>query len=683
MTREDLIRQDFDRTMRLIELGPSHSPIVAKANGWQTTVIDHASQADLVEKYRSAGVNTDRIEPVDFVWQDGPLTALIPQEMHGRFDGLIASHVGEHVPDLIAFFKDASALIKPDGLMALALPDKRVCFDFFQPLTMTGDVVDAHLQGQTRHRRRTFFNQAAYFTKRDGEGGWPHSGSKAPFHLVNSIFYAQRAYDSSSEDPVLPYADTHAWAFTPKSFELLMLELNLLGHIDWSVRTIQPTASVEFLVWLERKPLRMPEEEINSARLSLLTAVVYEGRDAIAQLDAAEPVRIPEKEPLGSTIGAIESWPQPRPSIAVIIPLFNGARYIEEALRSVFLQSVPANEIIVVDDGSTDDGAGVAIVEGLAKIHPIKLLHKPNGGQSSARNYGVRESSSELIAFLDQDDVWYEEHLQELAKPFQGWSARPLGWVYSNLDEINEGGSLVSRSLLSTLPTVHPKRHVRDCIRQDMFVLPSAALISRAAFNAVGGFDEQLIGYEDDDLFLRIFSAGYDNIYLDTPLSKWRIHLGSSSYSIRMVRSRAIYMRKLLERFPDDPKRLRYWTRDVILPRFLDHALQVYETAINVGDREGMDTAWAEALSLARRDKDMVPRMFHHTLVRYKSALVTGDDATISAAWSDLAEVAGHIQQKSLRLRATLNLLRNPTVSKTAFAVRRIARPAMRWALSA
>lgn len=157
MTREELIRRDFDRTMLLIELGPSHNPIAAKGDGWRTTIVDHASQADLIEKYRAMGVKTDRIEPVDFVWQDGPLTGLIPPAMHRTFDGLIASHVGEHVPDLIAFFKDASALVKLDGLMALALPDKRVCFVCFQPLTTTGDVVDAHFPGRTRHRRRDFF----------------------------------------------------------------------------------------------------------------------------------------------------------------------------------------------------------------------------------------------------------------------------------------------------------------------------------------------------------------------------------------------------------------------------------------------------------------------------------------------------------------------------------------------
>src|SRR5271166_3311083 len=642
MTRDELIRCYFDRTMRLIELGPSYNPIAAKADGWQTTTVDHASRDELLEKYGGIGVATvDAIEPVDYVWQDGPLTALIPESLHGSFDGLIASHVGEHFPDLIGFLKSASTLLKPDGIIALALPDKRVCFDFFQPLTTTGDLVDAHLQGRTRHQRRTFFNRTAYFVSRNAEPAWVHGGGTAPFRLGYSIFQAQKAYDAASQDPASPYTDCHAWAFTPRSFELLILELNLLGHTDWAIRSIEPAEGVEFYVWLERKRLAMPEAEVNATRLSLLAAIVYETRNAIAQLDAAEAAPVAAKD-------TVASWPGPRPNIVAIIPLYNGAGHIEEALNSVLRQTLPPTEIIVVNDGSTDGGAGVAIVERLALTNPITLLHKPNGGQSSARNLGVRESRSELIAFLDQDDVWYENHLEELVKPFQRQKAPPMGWVYSNLDEINEDGALMVRSLLGNLSARHPKRHIRDCIGQDMYILPSAALISRKALAAVDGFDERLCGYEDDDLFLRIFLAGYDNIYVDTSLSKWRIYPGSTSYSPRMTRSRAIYTRKLLHMFPDDVRRFRYDTHDLIISRFREHAIREYQVAVELGHPAPIDEAWAEIRFLAQYDKRITARLFHHTLVHYhhtlvhyhhtlvhyRDSLIDGDNARIDAAWS-------------------------------------------------
>jgi glycosyltransferase involved in cell wall biosynthesis/SAM-dependent methyltransferase len=676
MTREELLRSHFDRAMRLIELGPSYQPIVAKADGWHTTVIDHASQDDLLTKYGTMGVaTTDRIESVDYIWQSGPLTALIPEDMHGQFDGLIASHVGEHFPDLIGFFKSAATLLRPDGILALALPDKRVCFDFFQPLTTTGDLVDAHAQERTRHRRRTFFNQAAYLTTRNAEVGWQHVGNTAPFQLAHSIFQAQKAYDNADEDPALPYNDSHAWVFTPKSFELLMLELNLLGHTDWAIRSIEPAEGVEFFAWLERRRLVMSEVDAQAARLNLLTEIVYENKDAIGQLDAADAAPI-------AGMQATVSWPQPRPSIAAVIPLYNGARYIEEALTSVLQQTVPPAEIIVVNDGSTDNGAGQVIVERLARNHTIRLLHKPNGGQSSARNLGVQESSSELIALLDQDDVWYDTHLEELVKPFQRRPARPIGWVYSNLDEINEQGALMNRSYVSTLSTKHPKRHIHDCIGNDMFVLPSAALISRRAFEAVGGFDEQLCGYEDDDLFLRIFRAGYDNIYLDMPLSKWRIYPGSASYSPRMTRSRGIYTRKLLEMFPDDPKRFHYYARDLIIPRFGEHAIREYADAVKLGNPSAISGAFAEIRFLAQYDKSLMANLFRHTLVHYRNALIEGDNATIDAAWKEMVEAAAAMPNGRLRTQVTLSLLRNPRVSKSVFALRRLAKPAMRWAFS-
>lgn len=675
MNRTELIRRHFDRSMRLIELGASYSPIIPKADGWQTTIIDHSSQEDLVRQYGAMGVTTlDKIEPVDHVWQNGALSDIVAPSELGGFDGVVASHVGEHFPDLIAFFKSASALLKPNGVIALALPDKRVCFDFFRPITMTGDVIDAHLNKRTRHQKKTFFDQAAYFTLRDGNGGWAHRGNLAPLELAHSIYAAQQGYMDANEDPSSQYQDTHAWTFTPKSFELMMLELNLLGHIDWAIRSIEPADGVEFYVWLERRRVTLPEAEINPARLVLLKEMVRESADAIAQLDTgATAVRPP----------AAVTVPHPTPGITAIIPLYNGSAFIEEALKSIFAQTLAPTEIIVVNDGSTDDGAGVAIVERLAKTYPVTLIHKPNGGQSSARNLGAERAKTALFALLDQDDVWYPNHLEELVKPFLAPASQAIGWVYSNLDEIDEFGYLVARSYLSSIGVPHPKRHIFDCIRQDMFILPSASLIDREAFLSVGGFDDRLCGYEDDDLFMRMFRAGFENIYLDKALSKWRIYPGSTSYSFRMARSRGIYTRKLLDMFPDDEKRSRYYARDLIVPRFFEHAIREYEVAVKLGEAQAIDDTWNEVLFLARYDAKSATRLLTHALGHYRSALAKGDKAKISMAWNEVSAVAEQLPPGSRKVRAVLGLLRNPVISRSAFAVRKVARPAMLWAFSA
>jgi glycosyltransferase involved in cell wall biosynthesis len=284
-------------------------------------------------------------------------------------------------------------------------------------------------------------------------------------------------------------------------------------------------------------------------------------------------------------------------SIVAIIPLYNGARWIEQSIASVLAQTLPPDEFIVVDDGSTDEGP--AIVERLAKQHPITLLRKPNGGQSSARNYGVAHSTSAVIALLDQDDVWYPHHLETLIKPFREPRGIPLGWVYSNLDEIDENGGMMSKRVLDLIPREHPKRLLTTCLSQDLFILPGASLISRHAFDAVGNFDEDLCGYEDDDLFLRLFHAGFDNVYIDQPLTKWRIYPTSTSFTSRMEQSRMIYADKLFERFPDNPKQRRFLSRDCIAPRFVHQVIGASLTkALELNDRQMFRTAIAHLRTL-------------------------------------------------------------------------------------
>jgi glycosyltransferase involved in cell wall biosynthesis len=283
--------------------------------------------------------------------------------------------------------------------------------------------------------------------------------------------------------------------------------------------------------------------------------------------------------------------------ISAIIPLYNGASFIEDAVRGVQDQILKPTEVIVVDDGSTDDGA--AIVERLSRAYPIKLLHKENGGQSSARNHGVAHSEGDLIAFLDQDDIWYRNHLEELIKPFLDPRHDRLGWVYSDVDEIDEQGQMVIRQAISHTAVKHPKRHLTDCLSQDMFVLPSATLVSRKAFDAVGGFDERLSGYEDDDLFLRMFRYGFENVYLETALSKWRIFRSSASYSPRMAKSRRIYAQKLLDLYPDDPLAIRYYTRDLLVPRFHSQMVDEYKLAL-------LSTHDTTAIRKARENLDFI-----------------------------------------------------------------------------
>ena len=317
------------------------------------------------------------------------------------------------------------------------------------------------------------------------------------------------------------------------------------------------------------------------------------------------------------------------PAITVIVPLYNGAPFIEEALNSVLAQTRPPARILVIDDGSTDGGPD--IVRDMAGRHDIALVRKENGGQASARNLGVSLSRTPLVAFLDQDDIWYPDHLSELAVPFQTARHPQLGWVYSNLDEIDRDGMMVTRACLDRKPEIeHPKRSLTGCLTTDMFILPTSCLIDREAFLRVGGFDERLVGYEDDDLFLRMFRYGYDNVYLRGALAKWRIYSSSASYSPSMARSRMIYFRKLVEMFSGADWRNVNYVRELIAPRFCPWLLLEYKRALVSPRPSDLTTAVEDlrflAMHLPNRSRAvfriMMPMLAWRPTARIAEALI-------------------------------------------------------------
>lgn len=262
------------------------------------------------------------------------------------------------------------------------------------------------------------------------------------------------------------------------------------------------------------------------------------------------------------------------PSVAVVIPFYNGADFIERSVKSVFEQTVPAAEVIVVNDGSRPEER--AALDALAGRYPFRIVDKENGGQGSARNAGVAASTSDYLCFLDQDDFYLPNHIETLASAIPVGD-RLFGFVYADVYEAHADGKTIRTGVVKEHST-HPKREIFELLREDMFVLPSAALVNREAFEAVGGFDPQFMGYEDDDLFLRIFRQGYSNHFVDRAVTVWCIHTESTSFSIRMVRSRFRYFKKLLAMFPDEPRRNRFYLRDYLVPRFgqvfVDEAIQ-------------------------------------------------------------------------------------------------------------
>lgn len=286
--RNARLLEGLARDARLIEIGPSFNPVAPKSAGWQVTIVDHASQADLVAKYAGGAVDTGLIEPVDVVWAGGPLHEAVPAECHGSYAALIACHVAEHLPDLIGFLRSAERLVHPErGALLLAVPDKRLCFDFFRPPSTTGQFLEAHRAGRSRHLPRAMFDHVAYSATDGGRAGWGHQ-QLAELRLEHTLEQAAGQMDLAEAGT--DYTDCHGWQFTPASFELLILEFGALDLTDWRVEWMEPRPAVEFLVRLVRGREGFASAAAREARrLDLLKRMVLEQRDQADRLLGIQP----------------------------------------------------------------------------------------------------------------------------------------------------------------------------------------------------------------------------------------------------------------------------------------------------------------------------------------------------------------------------------------------------------
>ena len=238
------------------------------------------------------------------------------------------------------------------------------------------------------------------------------------------------------------------------------------------------------------------------------------------------------------------------PSVSVIIPFFNGSRWIERSLESVVSQTYPAREILVVDDGSSP--AESLFLDELQSRYPIEVITMSNSGQSAARNLGVAKASSDFICLLDQDDYFLPEHIMTLMDLVDS-TDDSFAFSYGDLVRVSESGETLAKTCVN-VNFQHPLTKIDEMLRHSMHILPSATLIKKSAFISIGGFDESLQGYEDDDLFLRFFLAGYSNRFTPEPVSAWTVNLTSTSFTEAMARSRFLYFKKLISVFPEESK---------------------------------------------------------------------------------------------------------------------------------
>ena len=281
MDRKTHLLSSATDAAQIVEIGPGYNPVAPKVDGWRTHVVDHASREELRKKYSGANVDIDVIEEVDTIWLGRSLDVSVPPELLGRVDLIIASHVLEHIPDLIGFFKSASLLVVNGGSMSVALPDRRYCFDCFKPWTTTGDLLEAHHHGANTHSLKTLFNQMAYSASMDGQLGWGPGQVNAPV-LLDRFEAAADAATAFRLEEDRPYQDCHAWQLTPASFKLAMLELLELGLTDWRIESLEGPENFEFFVSLRRGVGgRLSSGQLQAQRQDLLLSQLAEAREQI------------------------------------------------------------------------------------------------------------------------------------------------------------------------------------------------------------------------------------------------------------------------------------------------------------------------------------------------------------------------------------------------------------------
>jgi glycosyltransferase involved in cell wall biosynthesis len=202
------------------------------------------------------------------------------------------------------------------------------------------------------------------------------------------------------------------------------------------------------------------------------------------------------------------------PEVSVIIPVYNSSRFINEALESVFTQTFKDYEIILVDDGSTDN------TRQIIEKYSDKLIYfrQENGGPAKARNFGIKKSRGKFIAFLDADDIWLPLKLERQIDAFK--KNPELGMVATDNSLFDEKG--VYRKSVGKKDYLLKGDIVRNILIHSGVVTPTV-MVRREVFDALGLFEEQLRIAEDDNMWIRI-SSHYDIDVIDEPLAKIRDH---------------------------------------------------------------------------------------------------------------------------------------------------------------
>lgn len=234
------------------------------------------------------------------------------------------------------------------------------------------------------------------------------------------------------------------------------------------------------------------------------------------------------------------------PEVSVVIPAFNAAAFVVEAVESVLSQTFRDLEIILVDDGSTDDTlARVATFSG-----SVRTIRQVNSGVAAARNRGIDEAAGTYVAFLDADDTWKPQKLDRQLRVLRAMkSARASATAFEVTDErglvVEVRGGEAQGALLRAL-----------LLKGNVVGTPSSVLAERSMLAEVGGFNPRLSQCADWDLWIRV-SLRTEFAWVSEPLVRYRQHAGNMSGSVSLLERDSCQTLELAFARPELPPDLR------------------------------------------------------------------------------------------------------------------------------
>ncbi len=232
------------------------------------------------------------------------------------------------------------------------------------------------------------------------------------------------------------------------------------------------------------------------------------------------------------------------PFFSVIIPAYNSENFIERTIRSVLSQTYDQFELIIVDDGSSDNTAKI-----LSKFSStdarIRIITTPNsGGPTTPTNIGINLSNGEYITFLDHDDVWKPHKLERLLEFIEDNAS--IGFIASNVEHYNEK---TKNTTLSDLRLVNGNLPKSDVLAGNYFNTFSMLTIKRSVLERVGSLDTSLRMFADFDLVTRMITHDIPYQFLPDILVTYYIHDSNTSKLSTSAYERAKDLKKIIEKY--------------------------------------------------------------------------------------------------------------------------------------